>query len=187
MQSGTNTLGPPRKLARHGVKTGDGPPHLHTKMCKARRDPERGVGGLRVQPLSGALLKTRGLLGSVVLQAAGLPPRASSVLKRIRTPWALGARRLGPKKKDGVSVLVGGGVSALRPPFLKVDSDNTWTCMEEKLPRLLHALREGFLLPKNPPLPLGCPRVPPFPIKGGPRQPKKSTRAWTIGSDNRPE
>ena len=57
---------------------------------------------------------------------------------------------LGSKKKDGASVLVGGGVSALPPPFLKVDSDITWTCMEEKLPRLLHVLGEGFLLAKNP-------------------------------------
>ena len=57
---------------------------------------------------------------------------------------------MGSKKKDRVLVLVGGGVSALPPPFLKVDSDNTWTCMEEKLPRLLHALREGFLPAKNP-------------------------------------
>ena len=55
---------------------------------------------------------------------------------------------MGSKKKDGV--LVGGGVSALPPPFLKVDSDNTWTYMEEKLPRLLFALREGFLPAKKP-------------------------------------
>ena len=48
--------------------------------------PQKGVGGLQVQPLSGALLNPRELLGSVVLQAAGLPPGASSVLKRIRTP-----------------------------------------------------------------------------------------------------
>ena len=64
---------------------------------------------------------------------------------------------LGSKKKDGVSVLVGGGVSALPPPFLKVDSDNTWTCMEEKMPRLLHALREGFLPAKNPSTSFGLP------------------------------
>ena len=54
------------------------------------------------------------------------------------------------KEKDEVSVLVDGGVSALPLPFLKVDSDSTWTCMEEKLPRLLHALREGFLPAKKP-------------------------------------
>ena len=89
-------MGPPGRQARYGVKTGDGPPHLLPKMDKARQDPERGVGGLQVQPLFGALLKTRGLLGSVVLLPAGLPPGASSVVKRIRTPtWALGARRHG--------------------------------------------------------------------------------------------
>ena len=77
---------------------------------------------------------------------------------------------MGSKKKDKASVLVGGGVSPLTPPFLKVDSDNTWTCMEEKKPRLHHALREGFLPAKNPFAPFGCPRAPPFPIKGGPRQ-----------------
>ena len=80
---------------------------------------------------------------------------------------------MGSKKKDGVLVLVGGGVSALPPPFLKGDSDSTCACMEEKLPRLLHALREWFLPAKTPPHPLGCPRVPPFPIKGEPRQPRK--------------
>ena len=32
-----------------------------------------------------------------------------------------------------------GGVSALPPPFLKVDSDSTWPGMEEKTPRLLDA------------------------------------------------
>ena len=42
---------------------------------------------------------------------------------------------MGSKKKDGASVLVGGGVSPLPPPFLKVDSDSTWTRMEEKKPR----------------------------------------------------
>ena len=31
---------------------------------------------------------------------------------------------MGSKKKDKVSVLVGGGVSALPSPFLKVDSDS---------------------------------------------------------------
>ena len=64
---------------------------------------------------------------------------------------------MGSKKKDGVLVLVGGGVSALPPPFLKVDSDSTWTCMEEKLPRLLHALGEGFLPAKNPSASFGLP------------------------------
>ena len=44
-------LGPPRRQARHGVKTGDGPPHLLPKMDKIRQDPGRGVGGLRVKPL----------------------------------------------------------------------------------------------------------------------------------------
>ena len=78
-------------------------------------------------------------------------PKASPVQKRIRTPtWALGARRLGLQEEGRASVLVGGGVSALPPPFVKGDSDNTWTCMEEKLPRLLHVLGEGFLLAKNP-------------------------------------
>ena len=57
---------------------------------------------------------------------------------------------MGSKKKDGALVLVDGGVSALPPPFLKVDSDSTWTCMEEKQPRLLHALGEGFLPAKKP-------------------------------------
>ena len=88
-----------------------------------------------------------------------------------------GARRtedLGSKKKDGDLVLVGGVVSALPPPFLMGDSDNTWTCMEEKLPCLPPRARGGVSsLQKNPLLPLGCPRAPPFPIKGGPRQPRK--------------
>ena len=151
-------MGPPGRQARHGVKTGDGPPHLLPKMDKARQDPGRRVGGLRVQPLPGPLLQTRWLLGSVVLQAAGLPPGASSVLKRIRTPTrALGARRLGLQEEGRASVLVGGGVSALPPPFLKVDSDSTWTCMEEKQPRLLHALGEGFLPAKNPSTSFGLP------------------------------
>ena len=89
-------MDPPGRQVRHGVKTGDGPPHLLLKMDKARQEPGRGVGGLWVQPLSGTLLKTRGLLGSVVLQAAGLLLGASSVLKRIRMlTRALGARRLG--------------------------------------------------------------------------------------------
>ena len=89
-------MGPLGRQARHGVKTGDGPPQLLPKMDKARQDPGRGVGGLRVQPLSGASLKTRGLLGSVVLQAAGLLQGASSIQKRIRTPTrVLGDRRLG--------------------------------------------------------------------------------------------
>ena len=61
------------------------------------------------------------------------------------------------KKKDGASVLVGGGVNALPPPFLKVDSDSTWTYMEEKQPRLLHALVEGFLPAKNPSTSFGLP------------------------------
>ena len=87
----------------------------------------------------------------MVLQAAGLLLEASSVLKRIRTPtWALGARRLGLQEEGRASVLVGGGVSALPPPFLKGDSDSTWTCMEEKQPHHLHALGEGFLPAKNP-------------------------------------
>ena len=64
---------------------------------------------------------------------------------------------MGSKKKDGVLVLVGEGVSALPPPFLKVDSDITWTYMEEKKPRLLHALREGFLPAKNPSASFGLP------------------------------
>ena len=86
-----------------------------------------------------------------VLITAGLLPKASPVQKRIRTPTrALGARRLGLLEEGRALVLVGGGVSALPPPFLKVDSDSTWTCMEEKLPRLLHTLGEGFLPAKNP-------------------------------------
>ena len=64
---------------------------------------------------------------------------------------------MGSKKKDEVLVLVSGGVSALPPSFLKVDSDNTWTCTEEKLPRLLHALREGFLPANNPSTSFGFP------------------------------
>ena len=66
------------------------------KMDKIRQDPGRGVGGLRVQPLPRVSHQTRWLPGPVALQAVGLPPGASSVLKRIRTPTgALGARRLG--------------------------------------------------------------------------------------------
>ena len=56
---------------------------------------------------------------------------------------------MGSKKKDVVLVLVGGGVSALPPPFLKDDSNSTWIRMEEKRPRLPHALREGFLPAKR--------------------------------------
>ena len=111
-------MGPPRRQARHGVKTGYGSPHLLLKMDKARQDPGREVGGLRVQPLSRTSLKTRRSLGSVVLQAAGLLLEASSVLKRIRKPTrALGARRLGLQEEGRASVLVGGNVSALPPPF----------------------------------------------------------------------
>ena len=77
---------------------------IWTRKCQ---DPGRGVGGLRVQPLPGASLQTRWLLGSVVLQAAGLPPGASSILKRIRTPTrALGARRLG-LQEEGQSLGLG--------------------------------------------------------------------------------
>ena len=132
------------------------------------------MGCLRVQPVSRASLKTRRPLGSVVLPAAGLLLEASSVQKRTGTPTqALGARRLGLQEEGQASVLVGGGVSALPPPFLKGDSDSTWTHMEEKQPHHLHTLGEGFLPAKNPPLPFGCPRAPPCPIKGGPRQPRK--------------
>ena len=53
------------------------------------------------------------------------------------------------KKKDRASFLVGGGVSALPPLFPKGDSDNSWTRLEEKQPRRLHALGEGFLPAKN--------------------------------------
>ena len=90
-------MGPPGRQARPEVKTGDVPPHLlQTKMYKIYQDPGRGVGGLRVQPLPGVSHQTRWLPGPVALQAVGLPPEASSGLKRIRTPtWALGARRLG--------------------------------------------------------------------------------------------
>ena len=64
--------------------------------------------------------KARRPQGSLVLQAAGLLPKASPVQKRIRTPtWALGARRLGLQEEGRASVLVGGGVSALPPPFPK--------------------------------------------------------------------
>ena len=87
---------------------------------------------------------------------------------------------MGSKKKDRASVLVDRGVSAIPPPFLKVDSNITWTCMEEKQPRLIHTRGRGFFPPKTPPLPLGCPRAPPSPIKGGPRQPRKED-----GSDRR--
>ena len=55
------------KQARHRAKTEDEPPHLRMKTCKAQQDPRRGVGCLRVQPLSGASLKTRRPLSSVVL------------------------------------------------------------------------------------------------------------------------
>ena len=72
---------------------------------------------------------------------------------------------MGSNKKDGVSVLVDGGVSALPPPFLKVDSDITWTCIEEKQPRLLHALGEGFLPAKNPSTSFGLPWGASFPYK----------------------
>ena len=119
--------------------------------------------------------KTRRPHGFAVLQAAGPLLKASPVHKRIRTPtWALGARRLGLQEEGWVSVLVGGGVSALPPPFQKGDSDSTWTRLEEKQPRRLLALREGFLPSKNPSASFsGCPRAPPWPIKGGPRQPRK--------------
>ena len=89
--------------------------------------------------------------GSVTRPAAGLLPCALSVLKTIRMPMrALGARRLG-LQEEGHSLGLGRwGVSPLPPPFLKVDSDNTWTCMEEKKPRLHHTPKEGFVPAKNP-------------------------------------
>ena len=131
--------------------------------------PRKGS-GLPPGPTSlQGVAKTRRSQGSAVLQAAGLLPKASPVHKRIGTPtWALGARRLGLQEEGRSSVLVGGGVSALPPPFQKGDSDSTWTRMEKKQPRRLLALREGFLPAKNPSTSFsGCPRAPPWPIKGG--------------------
>ena len=86
--------------------------------------------------------------------------------------------------KDGALAMVGGGASPLSPPFLKVDSDNTWLHMEEKVPRLLGTPRRAFFPPKTPTFPL-CPRAPPSPIKGGPRyqgeggEPETETRQDT--------
>ena len=106
-------MGPPGRQARPEVKIGDGPPHLLLKMDKIRQDPERGVGGLRIQPFPRVSHETRWLPGPVAMQAVGLPPRASSVLKRIRTPtWALGARRLGLQEEGRGLGLGRWGVSA---------------------------------------------------------------------------
>ena len=152
-------------------------------MCKARRDPGKGVGGLRVQPLSGASLKTRGLLGSVVLQAAGLLLGASSVLKRIRTPTrALGARILGLQEEGRGLGLGRWGVSA---HYLHLSKRLIATALGHAWRRSCHVSftrsGRGFFPPKTPPLPLGCPRAPPSPIKVGPRRPRIRPigKCWT--------
>ena len=48
-------LGTPRRRTSHGLKPGDGPPHLLSKK-KARLylDPRKGVGVLRVKPFPAA-------------------------------------------------------------------------------------------------------------------------------------
>ena len=62
----------------------------------------------------------------------------------------------------------------------KDDSDSTWARLEENQPRRLLARREGFLPAKNlSPSFSGCPRAPPWPIKGGPRQPRKGDQIQT--------
>ena len=64
--------------------------------------------------------------------------------------------------------------------FPKGDSDSTWARLEENQPRRLQARREGFLPAKNPSTSFsGCPRAPPWLIKGGPRQPRKGDRIQT--------
>ena len=69
------------------------------KMAKFYRDPEKGVGGLQVQPFPGAVPDGR-LPGTVTRHAARLPPGMSSVLKRIRSPTrAEDAGRLGLQEK----------------------------------------------------------------------------------------
>ena len=64
--------------------------------------------------------------------------------------------------------------------------------MEENQPRRLLALRERFLPAKNPSTSfLGCPRAPPWPIKGDPKQPRKKDESahkqGTSKKDQRPE
>ena len=87
------------------AKARDGPPHPRTKTQSLQQAPGRGVGCLRVQPLSGVSPRPERSLGSAVLQAARPPPRASSACKRIRsTTWALGARRLGLQEEGRASV-----------------------------------------------------------------------------------
>ena len=125
-------------------------PSLHEDMYSTP-GPRKGSGLPPGLTSLRGVAKTRRSQGSAVLKAAGLLPMASPVQKRIRTPTqALGARRLGLQEEERASVLVGGGVSALPPLFLKSDSDSTWTRMEEKQPRRFHVLGEGFLPAKNP-------------------------------------
>ena len=56
----------------------------------------------------------------------------------------------------------------------KDDSDSTWAHLEENQPCRLLTRREGFLPAKNPSTSFsGCPRAPPWPIKGGPWPPRR--------------
>ena len=93
-------LGPPRRRTRHGLKLGDGPPHLLAEnTTKLYRDPGKGVGGLQVHPLPVAAPAGRPP-GTVIRQAAGVPPGPPSVPKRIRSPtWAEDTRRLGVQEE----------------------------------------------------------------------------------------
>ena len=69
---------------------------------------------------------------------------------RRQKTWA-SRRRTGPRSWSV-------GVSAhYLHLFRKDDSDSTWTCMEGKQPRLLHALGKGFFPAKNPSTSFGLP------------------------------
>ena len=117
--------------------------------------PRKG-NGLPPGPTSlRGVAETRRPQGSTALHAAGLLPKDSAVQKRIRTPtWALGGRRLGLQEEGRASVLVGGGVSALPPPFsqrmIATAHGRAWR-------RISHVTssrgERGFFPPKTPPLP----------------------------------
>ena len=107
----------------------------------------------------------------------------------------MGARRQktwAPRRRTGLSLGRWECQHTTSTFFQKGDSDNTWTRVEENQPRRLLALREGFLPTKNPSTSFsGCPRSPPWPIKRGPKQPRKKDESahkqGTSKKDRRPE
>ena len=89
----------------------------------------------------------------------------------------VGARRQktwAPRRRTGLGLGRWGCQRTTSTFSPKDDSDNTWARLEENQPRHLLARREGFLPAKNPSTSFsGCPRAPPWSIKGGPWQPRK--------------